>query len=158
LAKSVILVEGPSDELMIQRAYLDEHDRLPIEDGIDVINVRGLSFKRFLDLAIQLKRRVRVVTDNDGKAVQEVLGRYSEYTSHNCVSLHVGEDPSLRTLEFQMARANGVSRLNSILGTDFSDETELVDHMLADKTSAALAIFESEQAISMPQYIRDAVA
>jgi len=70
----------------------------------------------------------------------------------------VGEDPSLRTLEFQMARANGVSRLNSILGTDFSDETELVDHMLADKTSAALAIFESEQAISMPQYIRDAVA
>ena len=51
LAKRVILVEGPSDEVVIQRAYRDAHGgRLPIEDGVDVISVRGLQAKRFLDL------------------------------------------------------------------------------------------------------------
>jgi len=64
LAEGAILVEGPSDELVIQRAYRDAKGRLPIDDGIDVISV-GLSHKRFLDLAIRLNRRVWVVTDNE---------------------------------------------------------------------------------------------
>src|SRR5262249_46052501 len=50
LAKQVILVEGPSDELVVQRAYRDTHDgRLPIHDGIDVMSMDSLSAKRFLD-------------------------------------------------------------------------------------------------------------
>ena len=42
LARRVILVEGPSDELVVQRAYRDTHEgRLPIHDGVDVISVRA---------------------------------------------------------------------------------------------------------------------
>src|SRR5690554_6610408 len=34
LSKKVILVEGPSDELIVQKVYMQENDgRLPIEDG-----------------------------------------------------------------------------------------------------------------------------
>ena len=36
LAKKVILVEGPSDELIIQKAFLVKHGKLPIEAGVDV--------------------------------------------------------------------------------------------------------------------------
>src|SRR5258708_2296439 len=47
LAKRVILVEGPSDELIVQRAYCDaNNNRLPIHDGIDVMSMDALSAKR----------------------------------------------------------------------------------------------------------------
>ena len=42
LCKKSILVEGDSDELVVQRAYMDTHEgRLPIQDGIDVMTVGG---------------------------------------------------------------------------------------------------------------------
>jgi hypothetical protein len=72
LARRAILVEGPSDELIVQRAYLDVHGQLPIEDGIDVISV-GLAFKRFLELAVPLARSTAVVRDNEPVAVLGAL-------------------------------------------------------------------------------------
>lgn len=157
LAKSVILVEGPSDELIVQRGYLDAKGRLPIDDGIDVISV-GLSHKRFLDLAIQLKRRVCVVTDNDGKTAEEVRQRFAEYTKHDFVSVHTGADPALRTLEPQIAAANELAVLNAALGQTYASKDEAVEAMIADKTGAALAIFESATTIKMPEYLADVVA
>jgi putative ATP-dependent endonuclease of the OLD family len=86
LAAGAILVEGPSDELIVQRAYLDAKGRLPIDDGIDVISV-GLSHKRFLDIAVRLKRRVWIVTDNDGKSSADVESRFADYLTHEFVTL-----------------------------------------------------------------------
>ena len=46
LCKKAILCEGDSDELVIQKAYMQLNDgRLPIEDGIEVISVGGIIFK-----------------------------------------------------------------------------------------------------------------
>jgi predicted ATP-dependent endonuclease of OLD family len=42
LAKRIILVEGPSDELIVQRAFSDKHGKLPLEADVDVIIVRAL--------------------------------------------------------------------------------------------------------------------
>jgi putative ATP-dependent endonuclease of OLD family len=156
LAKGAILVEGPSDELVLQRGYLDAKGRLPIEDGIDVISV-GLSHKRFLDLAIRLNRRVWVVTDNDGKTLEEVRERFSGYLDGNIVSLHVGDDPNLKTLEPQIVAANDLAILNTVLGTEYGSKEEILGAMLKDKTGSALAIFESATKIVMPEYIRDVV-
>ena len=62
-----ILVEGDSDELVVQRAYMDIHNgRLPIQDGIDVMTVGGVTFKRYLEIAQILQKETAVVTDNDG--------------------------------------------------------------------------------------------
>lgn len=156
LAKGAILVEGPSDELVIQRAYMDAHGKLPIDDGIDVISV-GLSHKRFLDLAIRLKRRVWVVTDNDGKTVTEVQDRFANYLNADCVSLHTGADPTCTTLEPQIVAANDLATLNTVLGTNHQTSDDIQTAMLADKTWSALAIFESATPIIMPQYIQDAI-
>lgn len=154
LSEAAILVEGPSDELVVQRGYLDAKGRLPIEDGIDVISV-GLSHKRFLDLAVRLRRRVWVVTDNDGKTVDEVAQRFADYLTSDVVSLHVGEDPAIKTLEPQIVAVNDLDTLNSVLDTDCTSKDAVLGVMLDDKTGAALAIFESEQSIVMPKYIRD---
>jgi putative ATP-dependent endonuclease of OLD family len=156
LAKSAILVEGPSDELIVQRGYLDAKGKLPIDDDIDVISV-GLSHKRFLELAVRLKRRVWVVTDNDGKSVEEKTQRFANYLDNTFVSLHVGSDPSLTTLEPQIVDANDLSTLNAALGKKCSSKDEVLQAMLEDKTAAALAIFESKTKIVMPKYIRDVV-
>jgi len=160
LAKRVILVEGPSDELIVQRAYLDEHGKLPIEDGVDVINIRGLSFSRFLDLATSVERQTAVVTDNDGRPADEVKARFQGYIDTGYVTVHTGADPTLRTLEPQIAAVNDVDALNAVLGTSFDDGDEVVGYMSKkeNKTSVALAILESEVTLQMPEYIRGAIA
>ncbi|MEE8209154.1 MAG: AAA family ATPase, partial [bacterium] len=50
LSKRSILVEGPSDELIVQKAYYQTHEKLPLEDEVEVISVDSLAFKRFLDI------------------------------------------------------------------------------------------------------------
>lgn len=156
LAQKAILVEGPSDELIVQRGYLDAKGRLPIHDGIDVISV-GLSHKRFLDLAVRLMRRVWVVTDNDGKTVEQVNARFSDYTPYANVTVHTGSDNTLRTLEPQIAAVNDLELLNKVLRAKFESKDEAVDAMTADKTGAALSIFESEFSITMPGYLADVI-
>lgn len=157
IASGAILVEGPSDELIIQRAYLDKNGRLPIDDGIDVISV-GLSHKRFLDLAIKLKRRVWVVTDNDGKTLQQVKERFAKYLTEECVSIHTGDDPKLNTLEPQIVAVNTLVTLNSVFQTEYTSKDSILEYMLADKTGAALAIFESSHGIVMPDYLLEALS
>ncbi|MEV5717283.1 AAA family ATPase [Amycolatopsis mediterranei] len=158
LAQRSILVEGPSDELVVQRAYRDHYGRLPIEDGVDVINVRGLSFKRFLDIVVLLKEnRVAVVTDNDGNLAADVLARYADYIVHPHISVHVGEGADRPTLEPQLFAANGLDVMNQVLDTSFDTEPELLSYMKNNKTTCALAVFGSDTSIDMPRYICDAI-
>ena len=63
LSKRSILVEGPSDELIVQKAFHAKHAASPLERGIDVISVKSLAFKRFLEIARPLGIRVDVVTE-----------------------------------------------------------------------------------------------
>ncbi|MHC8503983.1 ATP-dependent nuclease [Pseudonocardia artemisiae] len=159
LSKATLLVEGPSDELVVQRAYADRHDCLPIEHGIDVINVRGLAAKRFLDIARLLELRVAVVTDNDGKEPDKARERFKEYTTSAGITVHVGEDPAYPSLEQQIGAANDLNTLNSILKKSYSSKDELVEYMANpdNKTTCALAIFESKTPITMPKYINEAI-
>jgi putative ATP-dependent endonuclease of the OLD family len=159
LAHRAILVEGPSDELIVQRAYMDTHDgRLPIQDGVDVISV-GLSFKRFLELAVPLKRRTAVVTDNDGADPADVTAtRCGDFVQHDFITAHVGAVTDGPTLELQLLAANGRVILSKILNRSFTTDKDLVDWMIDNKTTCALAIFKSDKTITMPEYICDAIA
>jgi putative ATP-dependent endonuclease of the OLD family len=157
LAEQVILVEGPSDELVVQRAYRDAHQgRLPLQDGIDVICVDGLTAKRFLDIAVPLQRRAVVVTDNDGD-VAKAETRYQEYAGYSFIRVYVGQGAP-KTLEPQLLEANGLAVMNTVLGKSFATDDELLEYMAAHKTDCALKIFESPETITMPEYIRGAVA
>jgi putative ATP-dependent endonuclease of OLD family len=158
LAKQTILVEGPSDELIVQRAYLDQHGCLPIENGIDVLSVRGLSFKRFLDIAARLGKPVTVVTDHDQQTSAEVTASYSDYTTHDFIKVCVGNDDGGPTLEPQLLAANDLDTLNHVLGKSFDSDDALLKYMRNNKTTCAVAILTSDDAIAMPGYIADAIA
>ena len=171
LSKKTILVEGASDELIVQRAYMDSHDgRLPIEDGVDVISV-GTSFLRFLEIADKLMKPVAVVTDNDGK-IDALEKKYSDYLGDkkkdNILISFDTEDrtPSdkplnnynYNTLENLLLAVNNKTNLNNIFNTKYDSDDELRKYMKAHKTECALAIFDYSENILYPKYIKEAIA
>ncbi|WP_405884333.1 hypothetical protein OG747_40630 [Streptomyces sp. NBC_01384] len=100
---------------------------------------------------------VAVVTDNDGNDARDVQQRYSRYTAQPNISVHVGEDATYKTLEPQLFKVNGLTDLNAVLGQSHRTDTALLDYMSKHKTDCALAIFESDQTVTMPSYITEAI-
>lgn len=162
LSQKVILVEGPSDELIIQRAYMDKHNKtLPIENEIDVISV-GLTFKRFLEIADIIKKPVAVITDNDGDYKTKIEKKYEGYDYSDTIKIFADERETLNTLEPQLVDANkdNLKLLCEILGLDKKDyntEQLISDCLIANKTDCALKIFNSEKSIQYPEYINEAI-
>lgn len=171
LCKKAILVEGDSDELIIQRAYLDKYGYLPIEKQIDVISV-GTSFLRFLEIAERLDLKVAVVTDNDGD-VEAVKEKYKDYIDNKKENIKICYDKivdsgdfvirnkayNYNTLEPKLLKANddNLELFNKILDKNFVDLNCLRKYMKGHKTEVALAIFQSEEKINYPQYITEAI-
>ena len=162
LCRKAVLVEGDSDELLFQRAYMDKNKgKLPIEDGIDVISVK-LTFKRFLEIAVKINKKVAVITDNDSNYEVNIIKKYKDYLDIDCVKIFADRRNEFNTLEPQFIDANS-SNLKSIcevIEIDYSkynDFDEIRDYMIGNKTKWALNIFESETTFEYPQYIKDAV-
>ncbi len=173
LCKKAILVEGDSDELVVQKAYMTKNNnRLPIEDQIDVVSV-GTSFLRFLELATALDQKVVVVTDNDGD-IDAIEKKYANYIKDNkkdnikiCYdevvdtgTLTIGSKPyNYNTLEPKLLKANGnnLTLFNSILNTDFDTLEDLQKYMKHHKTETALAVFDTREDLTFPEYILEAI-
>ncbi|HBH1341651.1 AAA family ATPase [Clostridioides difficile] len=169
LSNKAILVEGDSDELIVQRAYMDSHNgKLPINDGIDIISV-GISFLRFLEIAKLLELRVSVITNNDGN-IDALNRKYSDYLGDNCcenINIYFDdstheyngslENYNYNTLEPCIYRSNSMSILNEILNKSYEDPDDLLKYMKGHKTEVALKIFESDKAIEFPQYIKEGI-
>lgn len=173
LCDKAILVEGDSDELVVQKAYRAKNeDKLPIEDRIEVISV-GVSFLRFLEIADVLNITVCVVTDNDG-SVENIKAKYESYLGENenekeniriCYDtvedegeLKIGKkDFNYNTLEPKLLKANNLEVLNEVLGVEYEEVNDLHKYMKNNKTDCALKVFATTVEINYPQYILDAI-
>ncbi|MDD5360149.1 MAG: AAA family ATPase [Sulfurovaceae bacterium] len=172
LCKKAILVEGDSDELVIQKAYiLQNAGKLPIEDEIDVISV-GIAFKRFLEIAEKINKEVVVVTDTDGDIQKNINDKYTDYLGKNAKpnikicfdatvdtgDLMIGKKPyNYNTLEPKILKSNSLAKLNTIFGTSYITEDELRKYMKSHKTECALNIFDTEEEMVFPDYIIEAI-
>ena len=154
LSKKSILVEGPSDELIVQKAYFLAKNKLPIEDGIDTISVKGLSFKRFLEIAKLLNKVVCVVTDNDSNHKTKVEKKYEDYIGVPNIKICYDKNDSLKTLEPQIVACNDLSVLNNIFKTHIIDKQEMIDYMIDNKTECALSIFNTIEPFNAPEYVK----
>jgi len=171
LCEKAILVEGDSDELVVQRAYMKYNNGvLPIEKGIDVISV-GTSFLRFLEIAEKIGKPVAVITDNDGD-VDALKKKYNSYLGDNKKKfidiyydekvddgdLKIGGMPfNYNTLEPKILKSNDIEKLNNIFGTSFNAEDDLHKYMKNNKTECALKIFCTNGDINFPDYILKAI-
>ncbi|HUT31105.1 MAG TPA: AAA family ATPase [Sedimentisphaerales bacterium] len=158
LSAKTILVEGPSDELIVQKAYKVKYGKLPLEDGVDVVSVRSLAFKRFLEIGKLLKLNIRVVTDNDGN-VRGLKDKYKDYIDGKVESIRIcyDDDENSATLEPQLLKANSLKVLNAVVGRTFQSDDELLDYMGKNKTDSALKVFGFQGDLTFPQYINNAI-
>ena len=166
LADKVILVEGPTDDLIIQKAYKDTYGNLPIEDGIDIIVVDSLAFKRYCDIALLMNKSVVIVTDNDGNIQAKIKDKYRDYLGYQQLTFIYEKDETLKTIEPSVLAVNSS---NVIPSDDFKDVIssrgsmkkksyqEVLDFMTNNKAEWAFRVFESDKKINYPEYIRDAV-
>lgn len=171
LCKRAILVEGDSDEMIVQKAYMVSHNgRLPIQDGIDIISV-GTAFLRFLEIAEKLHKDTAVITDNDGD-VLALEKKYSNYIGENkkdyivisydeeidAGDLVIGERPyNYNTLEPKLLKVNDRVLFNEIFGTSYAEDDELRKYMQQHKTDCALAIFDTKKKVNFPKYISEVI-
>jgi putative ATP-dependent endonuclease of OLD family len=172
LCDHAILVEGDSDELIVQKAFMiNNNGCLPIEKGVDVISV-GTSFLRFLEIAEKIEKKTTVVTDNDGD-VDALKSKYEEYLGDNAKSfiqinfdsvvdsgnLEIGDKKfNYNTLEPKLLKANDLSKLNTVFGKSFSDEDDMHRYMKSHKTECALKIFDTAEEVKFPEYILNAIS
>ena len=169
LASKVILVEGPTDDLIIQRAYKDKYGKLPHEDGIDIIVVDSLAFKSFCDIALLMRKQIALVTDNDGDIEKNIQKKYEGYLGKEELAFYYEGNSSLNTIEPSVLAVNSENGVPSeefkrIISSEnrYSlknrDYQGALDFMSDNKTEWAFRVFESEENIQYPEYIQNAVA
>ncbi len=179
LSEMVILVEGPSDELMLKRLYLRMHARLPEEDGIDIIVVRGIGFKNNLEIAKSIGTKLNVVKDNDGNYKKNISEYGSKYKAYDFIKFFSSEVDDENTLEPAMIAINSTNevKLNAYakiaLSTQtfnlYQEEKDLNSKItfLRDwykgegagkkKVDSAMRIFESQEKIAYPKFLIEAL-
>ena len=162
LCRKAVLVEGDSDELIFQKRYMETHEgRLPIEDGIDVISVK-LTFKRFLDIAIQINQPIAVITDNDHDYANNITKKYKDYVGFDCVNIFADDRNVHHTLEPQFVDANSTDlkplrKVLDIKKSKYGTADKISKYMKGQKTTWALKVFESSKSLEYPDYINRAI-
>lgn len=158
LAEKVVMVEGPSDEMVFERAFRDQHrGKRPIDLGVDVIEV-GLSYRRGLELCSALKRHVAALRDNDNQEPDHWRAPLETLLEPGKRELFIGEKADGRTLEPQFVKVNDDASLRQIFQLTDEDE-ETVEWMTKNKADWALILEgSSDVPVAYPKYIDDAVS
>lgn len=162
LCEKAIFVEGDSDELIVQKAFmLKNNGDLPIEKGIDVISV-GTSFLRFLEIANKINKKVAVVTDNDGDYKNKITKKYKIYKDSASIKIFADNRNNLNTLEPQIVDANkdrlfDFCNILNIDNTEYSTIDTISKYMQKHKTDCALAIFDTLESVKFPEYINKVI-
>lgn len=151
LANKIVLVEGPSDEIIFERIFKDIYGKRPMECGVDVLSMRGLSLKNCLKLCSALNKTVAALRDNDGTSPEELRDEVAEWLVDGRRDLFIGAVEHGETLEPQLVNFNGEQTLRGILG--IQNRADLSTWMEREKTEGALRIAESQQQIVPPDYM-----
>lgn len=150
ISKRVILVEGPSEYMLFERFYETVTQHKPEIDGVHVVDVHGLSFKRYLEIAQLLGNRVAVVTDNDGDKKRYCIDKYSDFVGVPNIRVFFEGDEVKHTFEIVLYHDN-----KSLCDTIFIGNA--IDYMLNNKTEAAYMLLNQNEMINVPQYIQEAI-
>jgi predicted ATPase len=183
LANKVILVEGPSDELLLKKYYHQHNGKLPEEDGIDIIVVRGIGFKSYLEIAKHIGTQVHVVKDNDGNYQSNITDYGNNYADYNFISFYSHIDNTLNSLEPTLIAANNENELTLNSFAEIALSTRTYNKYCRDcnnlaekqeflrnwyggdgenfggrKVDTAIRIFDSLDEICYPNYLAEALS
>ncbi|TVZ39766.1 putative ATP-dependent endonuclease of OLD family [Alteromonadaceae bacterium 2753L.S.0a.02] len=155
LSSKVILVEGDSEYILMDKLYEMHMGHKADHDNVHIFSVGGTSFKRYLEVSALLNIKTAVIRDNDGDH------------DANCVQLYEGclndsnkifADPNdeRHTLEVCLYEDN-TDFCNGLFSEGRRTLTAQ-EWMLKNKAEAALKILENiKDDFQTPKYIRDAI-
>ena len=149
LSRKTILVEGPAEYILFEKFYETVTGHVPENDDVQILDVRGLSFKRYLDIACLTKGKVAVVTDNDGNVQKNCIEKYIGYSDMDNVKIWYEPDERKRTFEIVLYCEN-----KGLCDKLFSGDAQ--QYMLNNKTDAAYRLLCQNDDISVPSYIKEA--
>lgn len=165
LCEKAILVEGPTDEMVVTYYYKKKYGRFLFEDGIELISVDGVAFKEFAELGKGFGRIMAIITDNDGKSEEEVKReRGIDGMLSDEIRLFTESDTDLRTIEpsFVNKNAEKLSDMSQKFRChrkeDETNET-LTEFMKKNKTEWAYKLLDSIETTDFdaPDYITRAI-
>lgn len=151
LAPKLALVEGPSDAIVLERALREITGKDPLEIGVDIVSMGGLTFKRALEICTCLSRQAVVLQDNDGRDPEVVKAEVAYLLDEPERVLLVSDPTSGKTLEPQLLAVNDEALMRKVL--EVTAKTNLETWMHNNKTEAALRVLVSKESISFPTYI-----
>lgn len=150
LSQKVILVEGPSEYMLFERFYETITGHKPEVDYVHIMDVRGLSFKRYLEIAQLLCSKVAIVTDNDHNMQKNCVEKYSDFVADTNIKICYENNEMLSTFEKVLYSVN-----KDLCDRLFEDNA--IEYMLRNKTEAAYALLSQDETITVPDYIRGAI-
>lgn len=150
LSDKVILLEGPSEYILFEKLYTAIVGNSPEQDNVHIMDIHGLSFKRYLDIALILGNKVAVVTDNDGDFQKNCINKYNSYSGFQNIKVFFDNNNEYRTFEIVLYHANP-DLCDRMFGND------ALKHMLSNKTDSSYKLLLDDGDISVPQYIKEAI-
>lgn len=105
LGEKIILVEGASEYILLPSLIKQVTGNNIDELGISILSVHGIRYKRFINIAKQLKKRVLIFTDNDETKIDSIAAE-NEALADYPIRIETQSNSKIFTLEYAIYEKN----------------------------------------------------
>lgn len=174
LSKKVILVEGPTEFLLVPEFYEQETGKTIFNDQVTIISCNGISYKKYLQIAEHTDKRIAVLTDNDKNEngqIQSAAALNSAYKEQKeKFRIFMAQDANQWTWEVCLYHSNEAI-LKEFIESSFQKEAAYkyngedygpyIGYMLNHKADFAFEILNKnlirKNNLKMPDYVKEAI-
>lgn len=164
LSEKIILVEGPTENLLIPKFYKEMRGKSIEDDKVSIISCNGISYKNYLKIAKKTNKKVAVITDNDKK--QRNIDMMENFNEKEKLQ-HIFMDSDVTNWTWEACFYN----LNKEFFEKFikvqknrkylfhgDPYDKVLGKMLNNKVETAYdMLISSDVDVEIPQYIKDAI-
>lgn len=148
LSKKVVLLEGDAEYILLEKFYEMKKKNPAFQNDVAIISCSGLTFKRYLEIAQDMDKKVAVIRDNDGDYEKNIVKNYEDYTSKN-IQIFSDSDDCRWTFEVCLYEDN-----HDFYETEFrkhisTSEETVLDYMIGDKNKKSSRGHKSESAFTL---------
>lgn len=154
LCSNSLLVEGDAEHILMEKLFETVTGQKPAERHVHIQAAGGLTFKRYMEVARLLGKKVAVVRDNDGDYQGNCVDLYTDYVD---ARIRVFGDTDLAVSTFEIAIYRDNAAICDLVFTTARRTLTAQQYMLKNKTEAAYALISDGRALVVPTYIREAI-
>lgn len=163
LSEKVIFVEGATEFLLMPHIYEKVVNRTVDMDGVSVISCNGISYKNYLSIVKNTRKRIAVITDNDTSQNRIDSALAFNVDNHN---QHIFMDKNVVNWTWEACLYNsnvelmgGIIEVNESSNYLFhgNDYGQVLGKMLNNKVDTAYRLIDQGIDFTIPEYVKDAI-